>query len=136
MSSKYTLEENILMTELLFINLIKENKLICKDIVDFTPRLFELYLDNIDKSLDNQHFTYEIRPGLLSYFIQDNNFKKIEILNDYLDSYVYYLVLDSLHILDKPLNLSDLLMKFLIVLDFFAADFLPQNSGIFIDLHL
>ena len=111
MSSKYTTEETDIMTELLFVNLIKENKLLYKDIINFTPRLLELYLDNVDTSLDNQHFTYEIRTGLLLFFIQDNNFKKIEILKDCLDTYAYYLVFDSLHILNKPLNLSDSLMN-------------------------
>lgn len=113
MNSNYTPEETELMYNLLFVNLIKENKLLCKDIINFTPRLLELYLDNVDTSLDNQHFTYEIRTGLLSYFIQDNNLKKIEILKDYLDSYAYYLVFDLLHILDKPLNLSDSLTNIL-----------------------
>ena len=113
MTSKYMPEETDLMMELLFINLIKENKLASEDIVNFTPRLLKLYLDNIDTSQNNKKFRYEIRKDLLSYLIQDNNLEKIEILDEYLDEYVYYYVFDLLHSLNKTLNLSDDLIKFL-----------------------
>ena len=49
----------------------------------------------------------------MTYFIQDNNLEKIQILDEYLDESVYYYVFDLFHSLNKTLNLSDDLIKFL-----------------------
>lgn len=113
MTSKYTPEEINLMTEILFINLIKENKLTSEDIAHFAPRLLELYLDNVDTSLNNNKFRYEIKRSLLTYFISSNNLEKIIIFKKFLNSYIYYSVFDSLHQSNIPLNLSNDLIKFL-----------------------
>jgi hypothetical protein len=111
--SKYTSDETNTMVELLFIDMIRRNVLESSEIVGFTSKLLELYLDNVDTSANNEKFRYEIRKDLLSYFITSNDLEKIDILDGYLDSWVYYTVFDSLHSLNKPLDLSDQLVLFL-----------------------
>ena len=119
MESKYTQEETNTMVELSFVDLIRRNALESTQIADFTLKLLKLYLDNVDTSVnndtsvDNDKFRYEIRKDLLFYFIQDNNLEKIEMIDGYLDGYVYYYVFDLLHSTNKPLNLSDSITKFL-----------------------